>query len=113
MTAFRLTRVHSLLNDDQSWPIVEWKEVDDTKVMAIFHLEDKEDSESGNWLMHQGVDMRADGEVGFRWEKSSIDWNVSKISILKLLFQVAQHTLGILQWPQDDAIQLYGRNNRV
>ena len=42
------------------------------------------------------------------WQSSRVDWNVSQVSHLKILFGLAQHILGVLQWPSADARRLYG-----
>lgn len=45
------------------------------------------------------------------WRQSRIDWNVADIEHLKLLFGVAQHILGLLEWPIADALKLYRHIN--
>jgi len=82
----------------KSWPIVEWTESDDTHNIAIFHF----DEEQCSWIMHSGLPTKDDG-----WKTSRVDWNVSDVEHLKILFGVAQHTYGITEWDPQDILQIY------
>jgi hypothetical protein len=106
ITALRATPVHLFNDEENSFPLLEWTEEDDTKSVAIFHFEDDEKLEEGSWLMHSG---RLVGEVKStrRWKQSRIDWNVANIEHLKILFGVAQHMLGLLEWPSSEAFKIY------
>lgn len=100
------------LTGDFSWPMVEWVEADDRKNIAIFHFEDQDEPEDHSWIMHSGVGPSSNGTSETpRWESSRLDWNVGDITHLKTLFKVAQHLLGVLEWPVVDAYQLYCEQN--
>jgi len=92
-------------NDEESWPVVEWTESDGMAMLAIFQFDDFGELKDGGWLMHSGL---ADGgPEGSPWSNSRIDWNVSDVEHVKLLFKVAQHILGVLLWPIASALKLY------
>jgi hypothetical protein len=107
MTGFRASTVYSFTNNEHSWPVVEWKEDDDTEVLAIFDTEPHV-VQTGlcSWLMHHGVGINQ-GKEPRRWKKTSISWSVLCISRLKVLFRAAQRLLEILEWPVLDAMRLY------
>lgn len=42
-----------------------------------------------------------------RWRRSQLTWQVPEIADLKDLFIVAQHTLGMLHWSDEDIVNLY------
>jgi hypothetical protein len=109
MTALRATAAYPLIDDASSWPVVEWKEDDDTEVLAIFHIdEDVEEPESCSWVTHTGVGpCKDDDKTQRRWRKSSIAWNVGHLGHLKTLFGAAQHILDLLEWSVADAFVLY------
>jgi len=86
--------------EQKSWPIVEWTESDDTRNIAIFHF----DEEQCSWIMHSG--LPTDAENG-EWKTSRVDWNVSDVDHLKILFGVAQHTHGLTQWDPQDILKIY------
>lgn len=111
MTALRVSAVCSFTNNDFSWPILEWKESDDTETIAIFHIEDQDEPEDCSWLMHSGVDKSGEVETEKKWAGSAVSWSVADLDHLKTLFGAAQHTLGILEWPVQDAIKLYCQTN--
>jgi hypothetical protein len=107
MKALRASAVF-LLTGDSSWPVVEWVECDGRKNIAIFHFEDQDEPEDHSWIMHSGVGPFDDRTSETRrWRSSRLDWNVGDISHLKTLFKVAQHLLGVLEWPTVDAYRLY------
>jgi hypothetical protein len=107
MKALRASAVF-WLTGDTSWPVVEWLEGDGRKNIAIFHFEDPDEPDGHSWIMHSGVRPSDDETSETRkWQSSRLDWNVENTSHLKTLFKVAQHLLGILQWPVEDAYQLY------
>src|SRR5208282_89010 len=39
VTAFRVSILFAFLNDDRSWPVVEWKEGNDKELIALFHFD--------------------------------------------------------------------------
>ena len=106
ITALR-ARAAYLFSDNQSWPIVEWKEQDDIMTIAIFHFDDIAEPDEGSWLMHSGRCV-ADNTMPekYRWQQSRIDWNVAEIYHLKILFGVLQHMLGLLEMSAIDAFEL-------
>lgn len=107
MKALRASAVF-WLTGDSSWPVVEWVEGDGRKNIAIFHFEDQDVPEDHSWIMHSGVGPSEEVSSETRkWQSSRLDWNVGDISHLKTLFKVAQHLLGVLEWPAADAYQLY------
>ena len=107
VTRFRASIIFSLTNDDCSWPVVEWKEQDDTEVIAIFYVDETMPSDVCGWLMHYGRGIVKDSKEDMRWEKTSIAWSVGDMDHLKSLFEAGQHLLGILQWPTEDMLRLY------
>src|SRR5204863_3343085 len=107
VTRFRASVIFSLTNDDCAWPVVEWKQEDDTEVIAIFYIDETAPSDVCGWLMHSGTGIIEDSKEGMRWEKTSIMWRVVDMDHLKSLFEAAQHLLGILQWPTEDMLRLY------
>jgi hypothetical protein len=103
VTGFRASTVYGFNDDDLSWPVIEWKEDNDTDVIALFYP-DEETSTFCSWLLHYGKGRTADGE---RWKHTSISWCVAEMSHLKSLFRIAQHLLGILEWSMEDILTLY------
>ena len=90
---------------DTGYPLLQWREEDDTEVMAIYLVPDtfQKNDTDGSWIMHLGKGISNDLQP----LKSFIAWNVVEISHLKTLFQAAQHISGILDWSKDDAYRLY------
>jgi hypothetical protein len=105
IVALRATEVYSLVSDEDAWLVVEWLESDDLNCIAIFHFEDDLEVRSGSWLMHSGYQSPSEGPGS--WNSSRVDWNVSEIDHLQILFGVAQHLLGILEWSVEDSVALY------
>lgn len=104
ITELRATPVRLFNDEEKSWPMVEWTEEDKTKSLAIFHFHNVNKPEEGSWVMHSGrqvsvYDRRC-------WKQSRIDWNVADIEHLKILFGVAQHMLGLLEWPIAEALKI-------
>jgi len=107
IVALRASEVYIFSNDDDSWTVVEWIEEDSLKCVAIFHFDPTAEPEDGSWLMHSGYNQMADAESTHSWKESRVDYNVAKIAHLKILFGIAQHILGVLQWAIADAVTLY------
>lgn len=103
ITGLKVTVVYQFGNEGTSWPVVEWREGDETDVVAIFKVEDA--TTPCSYLMHRGVGCWKTGSR--RWSQSFLAWFVSSISHLKELFQAAQHIFGILQWSNTDLLTLY------
>jgi hypothetical protein len=104
-TGCRARQVYPLTDSEQSWLLLEWVE-GNTDVICIFDIKDEADHESCSWLLHCRT-----GKTDSEATSSSLHWSVTDISVLKTLFQVAQHVLGILEMPKEDAIQLYCESN--
>ena len=105
VTAFRVSILFAFVNDDRSWPVIEWKEGNDKELLALFHFDDAHPrSEVGSWLVHYGAGISTDED---RWSVTSIAWGVTDMSHLKKLFGAARHFLGILEWDPQVALNLY------
>jgi hypothetical protein len=104
ITGFRASVVYSFTTDECFWPVIEWKENDDTEVLAIFYIDENE-PEICSWLIHSGSGIRTEGTG--RWNRTFVSWNVTEISHLKSLFGAAQHLLGLLGWSAEDLLNLY------
>ena len=113
VTRFRASIIFSLTNDECAWPIVEWKDEDNTEVITIFYVDDTAPSDVCGWLMHYGGGIHEDPKEDVRWEKTSIVWSVRDMDHLKSLFEAAQHLLGILKWPTEDMLRLYCRTRSL
>ena len=94
ITHLRVASVPKL--QDQA-PIIEWREDQNTDVLAFCKIPDG--SLPCSWFMHVGV------RGGFRdvrsWNHATIKWLVSDIGHLIELLQVAQEILGLLRWSDD------------
>lgn len=101
MTGLRASPVYLFTSDEKSWPVIEWTESDETKNVAIFHF----DEEQCSWIMHSVVNN------GQNWDRSRVSWNVARVEHLKLLFRIAQHFFGVLQWSNEDVINIYCDRN--
>lgn len=98
ITAFRVLIIYPMTDSGQWWPLLKWKE-GNTDVLAIFDV-DEENSENCSWLMGKSTERGLSAPV-------SLAWKVEDMSILKTLFQAAQHLVGILEMPKNDAVKLY------
>jgi hypothetical protein len=108
ITAFRVSILYGFLNDDRSWPVVEWKEGNDKELIALFHFDDKcRRPKVCSWLVHYGAGIISDPTDETRWTETFIAWGVTNMSHLKILFGAAQHFLGILEWSPEVALNLY------
>jgi hypothetical protein len=112
VTGLRASTVSSFTEDNVASPVIEWKENNETENLAIFHFDDLADPEECSWLMHSGHrssgDLTADNS---KWQSSRIDWNLADIDHLNVLFGVAKHSLGVLEWPTADILTLCGGRN--
>jgi len=112
VTALRASMVSSFTEDNVAAPVIEWKESNETENLAIFHFDGLTDPEEYSWLMHSGHRDSSDLTAGNpKWQSSRIDWNLSNIGHLNVLFGVAKHSLGVLEWPTADILTLCGRRN--
>lgn len=102
ITGFRAGFVH-LLNDEKRWPVVEWREDHDTDVLAIFKVMGP--GIPCGCLMHYGEGIAWLERT--RWRRSALTWQVTEIGDLCDLFLVAQHSLGMLHWSNEDIVNLY------
>jgi len=103
ITDVRATMIYNFKPEWTPWPVVEWREGDNTDVVAIFKVED--DVSPCSYLMHCGVGSWQ--EDGRHWMESSLVSLVSNFEQLKELFQAGQHIFGILQWSNVDLLALY------
>jgi hypothetical protein len=102
ITGFRAGVVR-LLNDEKLWPVVEWREDHDTDVLAIFKVMGP--GIPCGCLMHYGEGIAWLERT--RWRRSALTWQVTEIGDLCDLFLVAQHSLGMLHWSNEDIVNLY------
>lgn len=105
LKGLRATTVFWFVENEPSWPVIEWIESDGTMALAIFHFELESDPEEGSWLMHSAIGDQKSQSCN--WKSCRMDWNVLEISHLKILLGVAQHLFGMLQWPNEDLETLY------
>lgn len=110
MTRLRASVEKSFTDEDLECPIVEWNESDGTDIIALFHFDDAFEPEECSWAMHLGVGRSSPNSKGPLWQSSRVDWNVANVSHLKTIFGIAQHILGVLQWPIADALRVSGDN---
>jgi len=97
------------MRDDRFWAVFEWRTGIDTDVLAIFQIDNADESNSEpNWLMHHHYDGRCTATSGRPWGCTSISWTVTSLGNLKSLFGAARHILGILEIPAGDSFTLYG-----
>lgn len=101
ITSFRASVIYSFPNDDKSWPMLEWGEDNGSQVLAIFALDDDDMPESCSYIMHSAHSGAQS------WCPTDLTFNVSDFAVMKTLFQAAQHVLGLLQMPKEDAVMLY------
>jgi hypothetical protein len=111
VTEFRASAVYPFNDNEQFWPILEWREGDDSDGLAIFDMGEDLEGECPrcSYIIHYGLGGE---ENGSRWKQTSLVWNVTSIDVLRTLFQAAHHALGILQMPKADALTLYVANNK-
>jgi hypothetical protein len=95
----RATMVYPLGQFEYCWMVLEWKESDDTDVLAIYLIDEENEPGVYNWLIHRCRNGAT----------TSTSWMVAGIGDLKRLFEGVQHILGILELPIDDAIKLSSR----
>ena len=107
ITAFRAAPVFLLPFEFPSWPLLEWKE-NDRDVLMLFHFDGGGGCKPGaySWIMHSGT-QKAARKASIQWLNASVRWDVGQLVHLKLLFEVAQHFLNILEWPTSDSLVLY------
>jgi len=109
VTGLRARAVNYFPGQVKPWPVVEWREDQDTDISLIFDIENQELPCS--YLMHTGVGLGWHGE-GRRWRKSSFMWFVAEVHQLKELFVAAQQILGVLQsWSDTDTLNLHHENS--
>jgi hypothetical protein len=112
VTALRASVVSSFVDDNLAFPVIEWKESNETENVAIFHFDAHTNPEECSWLMHSGLrDLDNLTAGSSKWQSSRIDWNLANIGHLSGLFGVAKHSLGVLEWPTADILTLCGGRN--
>jgi hypothetical protein len=85
------------------WPLVTWREGNDTDVMAIFKVQSP--LEPASFLMHYGVG-RCCGEDGKRWKQSHIAWAVVDMEHMAELFVAASHVSGFGQTSRGESVRV-------
>jgi hypothetical protein len=88
MSAFSASVIQPFTDRYAPWPLLKWREGDDTDVMAIFKVESQQVPCS--CLLHYGVG-RCFQTNGNRWKKSSVAWVAASIDHLLELFVAACH----------------------
>jgi hypothetical protein len=108
ITGLRVSRVYSFTDNNRFWAVLEWRIGIDTDVLAIFQIDNTDDSDSAsNWLMHHGQGRNIKGTFDRRWVSTSVSWSVTSFGYLKSLFGAARHILGILELPARDSLTQY------
>jgi hypothetical protein len=106
ITDFRVWVAYPFTNEDQSWTVLEWRQRDGTKAMAVFEV-DEDDNDICDYITHYCFDEDYNIAHGRPAKSSYLMWNVSEISKLKYLFQAVQHILGVIELPSSDREKLY------
>ena len=107
MIGLRVSKVFPLTSEDHFWAVLEWMVGMDTDVLAIFQIDNVEDSAtSPNWLMHQGYGRGCTTTSSTPWATTAISWAVTNLGYLKSLFGAARHLLGLLEIPARDCLTL-------
>lgn len=101
---FRVSLLFGFVNDDRSWPVIEWKQNNDKQFLALFHFDDRQPLVECSWLVHYGAGTFTQ-ETG--WAETAVAWGVTDMSHLKTLFGAARHFLGVLEWDYEVALKLY------
>lgn len=101
ITALRASVIYPFAKDDKSWPMIEWREDNGSRVLAIFALDDEDDPKSCSYIMHTTNSAAQSSRL------TDVTFNVSDFTIMKTLFRAAQHVWGLLQMPKEDAVMLY------
>jgi hypothetical protein len=106
---FRASVVYPFTNCSSSWPLLEWTESGGTDILAIFDMNEATDLAECNWIVHYRYNSY--GPSGEQGRSGSLGWRVTQPKYLKMLFEVAQHLLGILGWSSGDVHRLYCDRN--
>jgi hypothetical protein len=109
ITGFRVSVAYSFTNDDMICVMLEWREWTGVEVLAIFDV-DPDDPGRYSYIMHYGMDLKMMDEE--RWGSTSVLWNLSDMSDLRILLEATQHVLGILDLPGRDVEILYGGDRK-
>jgi hypothetical protein len=103
----RAVEVYALIGE-QSWTLVQWREVPETDIVAIFKVDQCSQNDEPlqcNYLMHAGTrNVQSSGEF---WKRSVLSWCVSSLGSLRELFIGAQHILGLRRWSRYDLLRIY------
>ena len=102
--------MHPFAREDCFWVVLEWREDKNNDVLAIFQINDENDPDLCNVLMHYGFGGETNENTERSWIRTAISWTVTGLGYLKTLFGAAQHTLGILELSVADALTLYSEN---
>ena len=111
LETLRANPLYLLIRDpiESSYPVVEWRESDGTESVAIFYMDYQEECVrcKVSWLMHSVIHNDGNRNQG----QLRLNWSVSDISHISKLFILSNHLLGVLQWTQEDILNLYCHQN--
>ena len=99
----RVGLIRPITHGYDPWPLVTWREGNDTDVMAIFKVQSP--VEPASFLMHYGVG-RCWGEDGKRWMQSHIAWAVVDMEHMAELFVAASHVSGFGQTSRSEFVRV-------
>lgn len=111
ITGLRVSVAFSFMNDDMICVMVEWRERSGADILAIFDV-NAVDPNRCSYILHYGFDANLNAQDQFRWNRTSILWNLAEMADLQTLLEAAQHVLGILQMPRSDLEVLYGGDQK-
>ena len=104
---FRASVVYSLSNVDEYCVVVEWLEIDDVEVVAIFDIQNPK---CYSWLAHYAkLNTASCVKDAERWSDTRVYLEFESMPHLKTLFEACQNLAGVLQWPTKLIVRLYCR----
>jgi hypothetical protein len=104
ITRFRSSVVYALISPEIYCPVVEWIENDDTEVVMFFNIGSPN---AYSWLAHYGKLTGKKGQG--RWSETHVEFLAESMGYLKVLYEAAQHLIGVLAWDTKDIVRLYCR----
>jgi hypothetical protein len=108
MSAFSASVIQPFTDRYAPWPLLKWREGDDTDVMAIFKVESQQVPCS--CLLHYGVG-RCFQTNGNRWKQSSVAWVAASIDHLLELFVAACHITDVSQGSEPQFVRHFVENS--
>jgi len=104
---FRASVVYSMSKVDEYCVVVQWLEIDDVEVVAIFNMRNPK---RYSWLAHYAkLNSASCGKDGERWSDTRVYLEFESMPHLRALFEASQNLAGVLQWPTKDIVRLYCR----